>query len=141
MSEPRTNQRTFEANGDWVRMNGGQQPTTARSNPRAVAVGEELVFYPYYEGSTRSGVRYDNRIFGTGFNMTVPKSVEGIVVDPTHEVYGFSEEFSQLANALKGSHCVTLLGPPGSGKNMLASLYCYKHGPRADPPLYDYIVP
>ncbi len=138
MSEQRANQPTTPVGSNLVQMTGSQP---AAGGLRTVTAGEERVFYRYYEGSTRSGVRYDNSNFGTGFYMTVPKSVEGIVVDPTHEVYGFSDEFKSLSDALKASHCVTLLGPPGSGKNMIASLYCYKYGPHADPSLYDYIVP
>ena len=137
MSVQGANQPTAPAVGR-AQMNGNQP---AVGGLRAVTAGEERVFYRYYEGGTRSGVRYDNTVFGTGFYMAVPKSVEGIVIDPSHEVYGFGDEFKALTDALKGSHCVTLLGPPGSGKNMVASLYCYKYGPRAEQPLYDYIVP
>ncbi len=139
MSEQRANQPTAAVGGQ-AQMNGSQ-PQVGQGGLRAVSAGEDLVFYRYYEGGTRSGVRYDNSIFGTGFYMTVPKSVEGIIVDPSHEVYGFADEFKSVTDALKASHCVALLGPPGSGKNMIASLYCYKYGPRAAAPLYDYIVP
>lgn len=133
-----------QGSGEPTQTNSGQ-PTLngdeAQTSQRVVSAGEELVFYRYYEGSTRAGVRHDNGSFGSGFYMALPKSIEGIVIDPAREVHGFSEEFTRLVEALKVSHAVTLIGPPGSGKNMIASLYCYKHGPSADRSMYDYIVP
>jgi hypothetical protein len=131
------NQPKAEANASQAALKNNE----GQVSQRTISAGEELVFYRYYEGSTRSGVRHDNSIFGSGFYMAMPKSIEGIVIDPAREVHGFSEEFGKLVEALKVSHAVALIGPPGSGKNMLASLYCYKQGPSAERSMYDYVVP
>ncbi len=101
---------------------------------------EELIFYPYYPGSVRVGVARDKEMLGVGFRLRVPRSARGLVIAPQREVSGFSSELQQVEQLAGESRCVAIIGPPGVGKNMLASLYSYTHGPQGKQPQFDYVL-